>query len=40
MAFEDLPQGGTRVHLAFDAESLSRLIESDDNYSKNKAVSG
>jgi len=40
MEFEDLQGGGTRVHLAFDAESLSRLEGEDVSDFKKKVISG
>jgi two-component system nitrogen regulation sensor histidine kinase NtrY len=40
MEFEDLPDGGTKVHLAFDAEALAKLERSDELESHEKAISG
>jgi two-component system nitrogen regulation sensor histidine kinase NtrY len=40
MEFEDLPGGGTKVHLAFDAEALARLERSDEIASQEKVTSG
>jgi two-component system nitrogen regulation sensor histidine kinase NtrY len=38
--FEDLPDGGTKVHLAFDAEALARLERLDEIELQEKVISG
>jgi two-component system nitrogen regulation sensor histidine kinase NtrY len=40
IAFDDAPEGGTRVRLMFDAETLSRLDSANTDYSSDKAVNG